>query len=112
CSRPKSARRDHPLMISASWTPILDPQTTLGARAARRLNSVTDQLMNSSQMDAALFLSYRGVAEEHHQWIKAAVDCLNRAIAGAEALYSTQRFELFGGLSGLGWVIEEVARQL
>jgi hypothetical protein len=33
-------------------------------------------------------------------------------IARADALYSTRQLELFGGLSGVGWVTEHVTRQL
>lgn len=44
--------------------------------------------------------------------MKRAIEHLNTAIGSADALYSTRTFHLFGGLSGLGWVLEHLMRQL
>ena len=41
-----------------------------------------------------------------------AVESLNAAIGDADALYSTGRLQLHGGLSGLGWTIEHLAHAL
>ena len=61
---------------------------------------------------SAVLLAHRALAERNRLWMKQAVKHLNAAIAGADTLYSTRHFEFSGGLSGLGWVIEYVARQL
>ncbi|MCU1237177.1 MAG: Lanthionine synthetase family protein [Candidatus Solibacter sp.] len=94
------------------WTPIIDPSSAFGARAAAVLESVTNDALASSGLDAPLLLAYRAIAEGNRQWMKLAVSRLNTAVAGADAMYSTRRLALFGGLSGLGWVIEHVTRLL
>src|SRR5262245_16076297 len=98
-------------MDSNSRAPIIDPSSPLRARAALVLDSITNDVLADPRLDAPLLLGYRALAEGNRRWMKLAVDSLNRAITTADALYSTKHFELFGGLSGLGWVIEEVTRQ-
>jgi 4-hydroxyproline epimerase len=59
-----------------------------------------------------LLLVYRALADGNRRWMQLALERLNTGIAGADALYSPRKFELFGGLSGPGWVIEHVTGQL
>jgi hypothetical protein len=103
-----------------NWEPIIDPASGLGVRAQRVLEAITGNVLAAGQgpsgwtgrsFDAPLLLAYRALAERNWSWMRAASDALNSAIAGADALYSTRRLELFGGLSGLGWVIEHITRQ-
>lgn len=100
-----------------AWMPLIEPSSALGARALGVLDAVTNDAMaaNSTldvRLDLPLLLAYRALADGNRRWMKLAVDRLNTVIAGADALYSTRHFALFGGLSGLGWVTEHVTRQL
>ena len=104
-----------------NWEPIIDPASALGVRAHRVLEAITGNVLAAGQgpsgwrgrsFDAPLLLAYRALAEDNWSRMRVAADALNSVIAGADALYSTRRLELFGGLSGLGWVIEHIARQL
>jgi hypothetical protein len=91
--------------------PIIDPASSLGVRALSVLDSATQAaLAGQPTLDVPLLLAYRALADQDRRWMKLAVERLNIAIAGADALYSTRRFGLFGGLSGLGWVTEHVTR--
>jgi hypothetical protein len=100
-------------MSTGIWTPLIEPSSELGARALAVLEAVSDSATTANaNLDVPLFLVYRALAEGDPRWMKLAVERLNTAIAGADALYSTRHFELFGGLSGLGWVTEHVTRQL
>src|SRR6185437_12718572 len=99
-------------MAAGKWGAVLEPSGTLGQRAVRLLDSITNDLLDSPVLDSALFLAYRGEAEQNPLWIKRAIEHLNTAISGADALYSTRDFRLFGGLSGLGWVVEHLMQQV
>jgi lantibiotic biosynthesis protein len=100
-------------MSMAGWTPLIEPSSDLGARAIGMLDALTSQAMAAdARLDLPLLLTYRALADGNPRWMKLAAEHLNTAIAGADALYSTRHFELFGGLSGLGWVTEHVIRQL
>jgi hypothetical protein len=103
-----------------NWEPIIHPASALGVRAHGVLEAITGNVLAAGQgpsgwtgrsFDAPLLLAYRALAERNWSWMRVAADALNSAIAGADALYSTRRLELFGGLSGLGWVIEHITRQ-
>jgi lanthionine synthetase-like protein len=103
-----------------NWESIIDPASALGVRAHRVLEAITGNVLAAGQgpsgwtgrsFDAPLLLAYRALAEDSWSRMRVAADALNSAIAGADALYSTRRLELFGGLSGLGWVIEHITRQ-
>lgn len=103
-----------------NWEPIIDPASALGVRAHRVLEAITGNVLvagrgpsgwSGRSFDAPLLLAYRALAEDSWSRMRVAADALNSAIAGADALYSTRRLELFGGLSGLGWVIEHITRQ-
>ncbi len=99
-------------MPAGKWEPVIEPSGALGHRAASLLDSITSELLEQSTLDAALFLAYRAEAEQKPRWMKRAVEHLNKAIGDADTLYSTRTFRLLGGLSGLGWVIEHLTRQL
>ena len=99
-------------MAAGNWKGVIEPSGALGRRAASLLDSITSELMQHPALDAALFLAYRGEAAQNPRWMKRAIDHLNTAIAAADALYSTGEFGLFGGLSGLGWAVEHMMRQL
>jgi hypothetical protein len=100
-------------MSTGTWTPIIEPSSALGARALDVLDAVTnDAVAANPSLDVPLLLAYRALADGNRRWMKLAVERLNTVIAGADALYSTRHFELFGGLSGLGWVTEHVTGQL
>jgi hypothetical protein len=100
-------------MNTGIWTPLIEPSSELGARALAVLEAVSNNATTSNpNLDVPLFLAYRALADGNLRWMKLAVERLNTVIAGADALYSTRHFELFGGLSGLGWVTEHVIRQL
>ncbi len=59
----------------------------------------------SNHLEAALFLAYKAQADS------AAVQQLNLAIHQADAMWCTRRLGLYGGLAGLGFVVEQVARE-
>lgn len=100
-------------MSTGIWTPLIEPSSELGARALAILEAVSNTAIASDpNLDVPLLLAYRALADGNPRWMKLAVERLNAVIAGADALYSTRHFELFGGLSGLGWVTEHVTRQL
>jgi hypothetical protein len=99
-------------MAAGKWEAIVEPSGELGRRARSLLDSVTNELQDNPALDAALFLAYRGEAERNSRWMKRAIEHLNTAILNADAFYSTRTFDLFGGLSGLGWSVEHVMRQL
>jgi hypothetical protein len=100
-------------MSTGIWTPLIEPSSDLGVRAFAVLEAISNSPTTSnSNLDVPLLLAYRALADGNPRWMKFAVDRLNTAIAGADALYSTRRFELFGGLCGLGWVTEHVTRQV
>lgn len=93
------------------WTPIIDPASELGGRARIVLEAITAQVPGTSDhLEASLFLSYRARADGDGRWAEAAIQQLNRAIRQAEAMWSTRRLGLCGGLAGLGFVVEQVAR--
>ncbi len=93
--------------------PVIDPSSPLGARARSVLDRATqDALAGQPTLDLPLLLAYRALADGDRRWMKLAVERLNMEIAGADALYSTRRFGLFAGLSGLGWVTEHVTALL
>ena len=94
------------------WEPVIDPSSALGARASASLEKITAEVIANGGLDGALLLAFRGAAERNRAWLNRAVDHLNAAIGGADALYSMKRFELFGGLAGLGWTIGYVMRLL
>ena len=96
----------------SDWEPVIDPYSTLGARAAAVLQKITEEAIEAGGLDSVLLLAYRGAAEQNREWLNRAVDHLNAAISGADALYSLKRFQLFGGLAGLGWTLAFVMRQL
>ena len=99
-------------MAGGNWECVIEPSGALGRRAAALLDSITSELLDDVALDAALFLAQRGEAEQNPRWMKRAIEHLNTAILSADALYSTRTFHLFGGLSGLGWAIEHLMRQL
>jgi hypothetical protein len=100
------------LMSGGIWTPLIEPSSKLGARALAVVETVSnDRTTANPNLDVPLLLAYRALADGNPRWMKLAVERLNAVIAGADALYSTRRLELFGGLSGLGWVTEHVTRQ-
>ncbi len=88
------------------WTPIIDPASELGRRARIVLDAITASVPETGDhLEAALFLTYKARADS------AAVQQLNRAIRQAEAMWSTRRLGLYGGLAGLGFVVEQIARE-
>jgi hypothetical protein len=99
-------------MAAGKWEGVIEPSGALGRRAASLLDSMTSELLDNPALDAALFLAYRGEAEQNPRWMKRAIEHLNTAILSADAAYSTRSFHLFGGLAGLGWAVEHVIRQL
>ena len=99
-------------MAAGKWEAVIEQSGTLGQRAVHLLDSITNDLLDSPVLDSALFLAYRGEAEQNPRWLKRAIEHLNTAISGADALYSTRDFRLFGGLSGLGWVVEHLMQQV
>ena len=90
----------------SEWTPIIKPASGLGERAGIVLDAIAAEAPGSSDhLEAALFLAYQARADG------AAAQQLNRAIRQAEEMWSTRRLGLYGGLAGLGFVIEQVARE-
>jgi hypothetical protein len=97
----------------SEWTPIIDPASELGGRARIVLETITAQVPgNSHPLEAALFLTYKARADSDGGCAEAAVRQLNLAIRQAEAMWSTRRLGLYGGLAGLGFVVEQVAREI
>ena len=96
----------------SEWTPIIDPASELGGRARIVLAAITAQVPGTSEhLEAALFLTYKARADGDGRWAEAAIQQLNLAIRQAEAMWSTRRLGLYGGLAGLGVVVEQVARE-
>ncbi len=90
----------------SEWTPIIDRASELGERATIVVEAIAAEALGSSDhLEAALFLAYQARAD------RAAVQQLNLAIRQAEAMWSTRRLGLYGGLAGLGFVVEQVARE-
>ena len=94
------------------WTPVIEAAGPLSARAGIFLEKITAEAMANGGLDSVVLLAQRGATEGNRVWLNRAVDHLNTAIDQADALYSMRRFELFGGLAGLGWTIGFVMRQL
>jgi hypothetical protein len=96
----------------SEWTPIIDPASELGGRARIVLEAITAQVPGTSDhLEASLFLSYKARADGNGRWAEAAIQQLNLAIRQAEAMWSTRRLGLYGGLAGLGFVVAQVARE-
>lgn len=96
----------------SEWTPIIDPASELGWRARVVLEAISAELPGTSgNLEAALFLTYRARADNDGGWAEAGVRQLNLAIRQAEAMWSMRRLGLDGGLAGLGFVVEQVARE-
>jgi hypothetical protein len=95
-----------------AWTPVIEAAGPLRARAAILLEKITAEAIANGGLDGVLLLAHRGATEGNPVWLNRAVDHLNTSIDQADALYSMRRFELFGGLAGLGWTIGFVMRQL
>jgi hypothetical protein len=95
----------------SQWTPIIDPASELGVRAGIVLESIIAEVPKTSDhLEAALFLIYKARADRDERSGEGAVQRLNLAIRQAEAMWSTGRLGLYGGLAGLGFVVEQVAR--
>jgi hypothetical protein len=100
-------------MSAATWMPIIEPSSVLGARAFAVLDAITNGAIAAKpSLDVSLLLAHRALADGDRRSMQLAVERLNILIAGADAMYSTRRLELFDGLSGLGWTVEHVTRQL
>lgn len=61
---------------------------------------------------ALLFAHLSTVVDDGARWASAAVRHLNAAIDHADAFCALGEFGLFGGLAGLGWAVERIARLL
>lgn len=95
-----------------NWTPLIDRSSSLGVKALTALDEVTETIAENGGHEAALMLTYLAMSEDSRPRMDQAIGCLNGAIRQAEGLYSTRRFGLHGGLAGLGWAIEHVARRV
>ena len=97
-----------------NWTPLIDRSSTLGVKALSVLDEVTETILatENTGYEAALMLTYLAMSEHRRPRMDQAIERLNRAIRRAEVLYSARRFGLHGGLAGLGWTIEHVARRV
>ena len=96
----------------SDWTPIIDPASEPGRRARIVLEAITAEApQTSDHLEAALFLTYKARADSGGVCAETAVQQLNLAIRQAEGMWSARRLGLYGGLAGLGFVVEQVARE-
>ena len=103
------------------WTPILSESTDLAARAREAMGAISQAVLTAEYPPAlqrrrhrfyeeSLLYGYLGLVSDDPQWIEHATLRLNGEIERAPEL--RQHLSLYGGLCGLGWVIEHLSRAL
>jgi lantibiotic biosynthesis protein len=94
-----------------AWIPIASGEFEINARASIR--DITNELqrMETSSFDAsnfceqALLYAYLGLDAPLECWNEKSLDCLNLAIDDVAAGFPLRK-SLYGGLAGIGWMIQ------
>jgi hypothetical protein len=106
-----------------TWTPIISRDSNFGSRVWDAIQSIADALANKHYelsfrakssiraYEESLLYGYLAVALNDLEWARHATQRLNQEIDGAAANPPTQ-VGLFGGLTGLGWIVEHLSHLL
>jgi hypothetical protein len=89
------------------WAPLIARQSDVGTRLWEIVCAIADE---RSGAEMALLDAYLFLADGDGQRLQRAVKRLNAAIADVDALCSTGRWGLQGGLAGLGWITEHISQ--
>jgi hypothetical protein len=113
------SHRLHRITSPAPWKPLLPPGGKAHDAAWDAVMAVAQSLLRrdypsvkgrtwfSGASDALLF-SYLSIATGDSEWLERAVERLNFTIERA-ALQFRPELGLYGGVSGLGWIIEHIS---
>src|SRR5579863_1551857 len=107
---------------SSKWIPLLSPGDRLAAPAWDAVNAIAEavlsgtyppmqnSLMQHRSYEEPLLYGYLALALQDGRWLDRTSEKLNKAIEAAH--YPRGNFGLFGGLCGLGWVVEHLSQVL
>src|SRR5215469_1636681 len=106
--------------ISSQWSPILSSSDENAARAEEAVEAIANSVFAKDyasrgqearrhcSYEEALLYGYLALARNEFAWVARATERLNQSID--EAALQSGYMGLFGGLAGLGWIVEHVSQ--